>query len=113
MGVKENIVNDVAVLALSGKLMGGDETWKIHNKVKNLISDNITQVVMDLSRLKWVNSQGLGMLMSCHTSLKNAEGNLKIAGATEKVQSLFMITKLITVFESYENTELAIKSFKQ
>jgi len=111
MSVKEKIVDDVAVLTVSGKLMGGPETWDVHTRVKSLIADKVNRVVIDLSKVKWVNSQGLGMLMSCFTSLKNAHGDLKIAGATQKVNSLFMLTQLITVFDTYETADRAVASF--
>ncbi len=111
MSVKEKIVSNVAVLTVSGKLMGGPETWEIHEKVKGLINDEMKKVVIDLSKVKWMNSQGLGMLMSCHTSLKNVEGALKISGATDKVQSLFMITQMITIFDTYDTSDLAVASF--
>jgi anti-sigma B factor antagonist len=112
MSVKEKIVDDVAVLTVSGKLMGGNETWDVHAKVKSLISDGLLKVVVDLSKVKWMNSQGLGMLMSCYTSLKNVKGRLKIAGATEKVNSLFMITQMITVFDTVDTADRAVASFK-
>ena len=112
MAVKEKIVGDVAVLSVSGKLMGGDETKEVHEKVKSLIGDDIKKVVIDLAKVKWLNSSGLGMLISCLTSLQNAEGSLKIAGATEKVNSLFMITKLITVFDTFETVDRAVATFK-
>lgn len=112
MAVKEKIQGDVAVLHISGKLMGGDETKEVHEKVKSLLADKIKKIVIDLSKVKWLNSSGLGMLISCLTSVTSAEGKLKIAGATEKVNSLFMVTKLITVFECYENADRAVATFK-
>lgn len=112
MALKEKIEENIAVLTVSGKLMGGDETREVHEKVKSLIADGLKKVVIDLSKVKWLNSSGLGMLISCLTSLSNAGGGLKIAGATDRVNSLFMITKLITVFETFETTDRAIASFK-
>jgi anti-sigma B factor antagonist len=111
MAVKEKIQGDVAILHLSGKLMGGNETKEVHEKVKSLLADGLKKIVIDLSKVKWLNSSGLGMLISCLTSVTNAEGKLKIAGATEKVNSLFMITKLITVFDSYETVDRAVATF--
>jgi anti-sigma B factor antagonist len=111
MAVKEKIQGDVAILHLSGKLMGGNETKEVHEKVKSLLADRLKKIVIDLSKVKWLNSSGLGMLISCLTSVTNAEGKLKIAGATEKVNSLFMITKLITVFDSYETVDRAVATF--
>ena len=112
MAIKEKIIGDIAVLSISGKLMGGKETLEVHEKIKGLIADKITKVVVDLSKVKWMNSRGLGILMAGHTSLSNANGSLKIAGATEKVNSLLMITQLITIFETYENADRAVASFK-
>jgi anti-sigma B factor antagonist len=111
MAVKENMVGDVAVVTISGKLMGGKETWEVHTKIKNMIENGTKKVVVDISKVKWMNSQGLGMLMSCYSSLKNAEGQLKVAGATEKVNSLFMITQMITIFDTYETADRAVASF--
>ena len=111
MSVKEKIQGDVAILQVGGKLMGGDETKAVHEKVKSLLADGLKKIVVDLSNVKWLNSSGLGMLISCLTSVSNADGKLKIAGATEKVNSLFMITKLITVFDSYESVDRAIATF--
>jgi len=112
MAVKEKIIGDVAVLSISGKLMGGGETQEIHAVVKSLIADSIKKVVIDLSKVKWLNSQGLGVLMGSYTSMRNAGGHLRIAGATEKVNSLLMITQLITIFDNYETVDRAVASFK-
>lgn len=111
MSVKEKITGDVAVLVVGGKLMGGIETKEVHEKVKSLITDGIKKIVIDISKVKWLNSSGLGMLISCLTSIQNSGGIFKIAGATEKVNSLFMMTKLITVFDTYESVDRATATF--
>lgn len=111
MSVKEKVADGVAVLVVSGKLMGGNETKEVHEKVKSLIADGIKKIVIDIAKVKWLNSTGLGMLISCLTSVQNSEGVLKIAGATEKVNSLFMMTKLITVFDTYESVDRAKATF--
>ncbi|MBN2028883.1 STAS domain-containing protein [bacterium] len=101
----------VTVITVKGNLMGGPETISLHEKVKELIEQNKKKIVIDLSHVKWMNSSGLGTIMGCLTSLKNAQGDLKLCGVTEKVKSLFMITKLITLFETYATQEEAVKSF--
>ena len=111
MAVKERIVDNVSVVIVRGKLMGGDETDEVHTKVKSILIAGRHNIVVDLSRVKWVNSRGLGMLMACFTSCRNAGGDLKIACATEKVNSLLMITKLMTIFETYETVDEAVGSF--
>ena len=111
MGVKERMVEGIAVIEVKGNLMGGKETDECHGKVKDLIEGGKKKVVIDLSNVKWMNSKGLGMLMACYTSCQNSDANLKIAGATDKVNSLFMMTKLMTIFDTYENADRAIGSF--
>ena len=111
MAIKERIVGDVAVIVVKGKLMGDAATDEVHDKVKELLSNDNKKIVIDLSNVKWINSKGLGMLMACYTSCQKAEGHLKLAGATEKVNSLLMMTKLITIFDSYDNADQAIGSY--
>lgn len=112
MGFTEKIINGVAVITLKGKLMGGEDTNEVHEKVKHLISESTKNVVIDLSKIKWLNSQGLGMLMACLTSVKNAGGDLKISGATERVKSILMVTRLITIFKNFETVDEAVNSLR-
>ena len=111
MKIKEKIDGDVAVLTVSGNMMGGPETSALHDKVKSLLADGVKKVVIDLKGVKWMNSSGLGVLMACMTSLNNGEGKLKLSSVTEKVQSLLMITQLLRIFETFENAERAVASF--
>lgn len=111
MNVKIRMAEDVAVVAIKGNLMGGKETDSCHEEVKNLLRDGKKKIVADLSSVKWMNSKGLGMLMACLTSVRNAEGVFKISGSSDKVKSLLMITKLITIFETYNSVEEAVDSF--
>lgn len=112
MQIKQEIRENIALLYLKGNLMGGSDSIELHEKVKSFIADKVEKVIIDLSKVKWMNSSGLGALMACMTSLKNAGGELKISGATEKIKNLFMITKLITIFDTYDNAERAVESFK-
>ncbi len=112
MAIKEQMQGDVAVIELKGKLMGGPETSGIHTKVKELVNNDVKKVVIDLGKVTWMNSTGLGALMGSMTTLRNAGGDLKLARVTEKVKSLFMITKLITIFDTLDSVEDAIKAFK-
>ncbi len=112
MAIKQKLLDDVAIIIVSGKLMGGNETKKMHETVKEITDKGHKKIIIDLSAVKWMNSQGLGILISCLTTIKNANAILKIAGATDKVNSLFMITKLITVFDCYETVGHGIANFK-
>jgi anti-sigma B factor antagonist len=111
MRVKIRMAGDVAVIGIKGNLMGGKETDACHQKVKDLLQEGKKKIVADLSNVKWMNSKGLGMLMACLTSVRNAEGVFKISGSSDKVKSLLMITKLITIFETHNSVEEAVDSF--
>ena len=111
MKIKEKIENHVAILSLSGKMMGGPETQMVHDHIKSLINDGIKNVVIDLGDVKWMNSSGMGVLMASMTTLKAEEGKLALARVTEKVKSLLIITQLIKVFTTFETVERAVASF--
>jgi len=113
MNIEVKEFGDVTMLGVKGNLMGGPETISVHEKIKDLVSQGKKRVVIDLSHVKWMNSSGLGTMMGCLTSLRNAKGELKLSGVTEKVKSLFMITKLITLFETYGSPEEAVEAFKK
>ena len=112
MTIKEKMYGDIAVLALKGNLMGEPDTTDVRDKIYSLLQDDVKNVVLDLSKVKWVNSSGLGTLIAAMTSVKNKGGELKLANITDKVESLFMITQLIKVFKTYESVDRAIASFK-
>jgi anti-sigma B factor antagonist len=113
MKIKEKIENNVAVLSLSGKMMGGPETTALHDHIRGLMNDGIKNVVVDLGGVKWINSSGLGVLMAAMTTLKNAEGQMKLANVTEKVESLLMITQLIRIFQTYDSIDRAVSSMAE
>jgi anti-sigma B factor antagonist len=111
MKIKEKITGNVAILSVAGNMMGGPETAALHEKVKSLLSDGIKNVIIDLSKVKWMNSSGLGVLMSCWGSLRKEGGNLRLANVSEKIDSLLMITQLVQFFETFETVERAMASF--
>jgi len=111
MNIDINENDGIVIITVKGNLMGGQETLDVHEKVKELTEAGKKKFVIDLSKVKWMNSSGLGTMMGCLTSIKNASGELKICGVTEKVKSLFMITKLITLFEAHDSVEDAVNSF--
>lgn len=113
MGIEAKYHGEVAVINVKGNLMGGPETTAIHEKIKELIDQDKKKIVIDLSHVKWMNSSGLGTLMGCLTSIRNAGGDLKLSGVKEKVQSLFMITKLITIFDTYTKPKEAVEAFQK
>ena len=103
----------VVVIALKGKIMGGPDASLFRDELKGRLESGIGKVVIDLGKVDWMNSSGLGILIGGLTSVKNAGGEMKLARVTEKIKSLLMITKLVQVFETYETVESAIASFSE
>jgi len=102
---------NAVVVELRGNVMGGAEADEFSGILKKLIEDGKKHIVIDLAEVKFMNSSGLGMLISGYTTVKNAGGEFKIANATEKINSLLVMTKLITIFENFDSVEDAVNSF--
>ncbi|MBN1211162.1 MAG: STAS domain-containing protein [candidate division Zixibacteria bacterium] len=105
------VQDDIVILDVSGKIMGGEETTMFHGKIHEYITQNKKNFVIDLAKVDWMNSIGLGMLISAFTTVKNSGGRLVLTNIT-KIESVLTITRLITVFEHFDSREEAIKSFK-
>jgi len=101
------------VITLKGNVMGGPDGSKLHDTLHELQEAGKTNVVVDLSKVKFMNSSGLGMLISAMTTMRNAGGDLRLANVADRIQSLLVITKLITVFKHFESVEDAAKSYEQ
>lgn len=111
MQLTEREDKGIAILQPKGKIMGGPDATVLREKIHDLVSDKKLRVVIDLAMVDWMNSNGLGILISGMTTLRDNEGDLKLANVTEKIQSLLTITKLITVFEAYDSVDDAVASF--
>ncbi|RKX24606.1 MAG: anti-sigma factor antagonist [Candidatus Zixiibacteriota bacterium] len=103
---------NIVILEPRGKIMGGPDASLLHDKLYECIEKNKKQIVIDLAKVEWMNSTGLGILISSYTTLRNHEGVLKLANVTDKIQSLLTITKLVTVFEAHDSVDEALDSFK-
>ena len=111
MNIKEKVENGIAVLTLKGDLIGEPEITDLRDKIHSLIGDKVKKVVMDLSGVNFVNSSGLGTLIAALTTVRNAGGDLRLARVGEKVHSLFIVTQLVKVFDTYESVDRAVSSF--
>ncbi len=112
MTLKEKEIDSIVVLELSGKVMGGPDANLLSEKLHELVDQKRTKVVADLSKVSWMNSSGLGILIGGLTTMRNNDGDLKLVNVTERIKSLLIITKLITIFETFESVDDAVASFK-
>ena len=103
---------NAVVITLKGNVMGGPDGSKLHETLYELKEKGQNNVVVDLHRAKFMNSSGLGMLISGLTTMRNAGGDLRLANVADRIQSLLVITKLVTVFKNYESVDQAVQSFE-
>src|SRR5699024_8557643 len=100
-----------AVIVFEGNVMGGPDAVRMNRRLHELIDKGKVNIVADVSKIELMNSSGLGMLIGGLITLRKADGDLRIAHPTKKIQSLLNVTKLSTVFKQYETVERAIESY--
>jgi len=111
MKISRSDKSGVVVLSLSGKLMGGTDADKFHDQIKSILDEGARHVLVDLANVSWVNSTGLGILISAHATVSNAEGQMKLCHVSKRVDSILMVTRLNMIFESYDDEAQALASF--
>lgn len=112
MELNELFDQDVLVLTLGGELMGGPDAEKFRRTVDNAISEDHVKVVIDMEKVNWMNSSGLGMLISALSSLRSSNGDMKLANLSERLRRPLEITKLSAVFQQFPSVSAAVNSFK-
>lgn len=99
------------VIEFKGNVMGGPDAVSLNEQLHELIDGGKSNIVVDLGKVKFMNSSGLGMLIGALTTMRKAGGDLRIANATDKIESLLIVTKLVTVFKHYKSLDEAVDSF--
>lgn len=100
------------IIELKGNIMGGPSTEEFRDLLHSLVDEDKTNVIVDLGKVKFMNSSGLGMLIAGLTTMKKAGGDLRICRADNKIESLLVVTKLITVFKHFKTLDEAVKSYE-
>lgn len=101
------------VFRLKGNVMGGPDGANFREQLDELKEEGRTNVVMDVSRVNFMNSSGLGLLVGGLTSMRNAGGDVRLANVADRIRSLLIITKLITIFKTYDSVDEAVESFEE
>jgi len=111
MEIKERVVEGVSILDLSGKIILGEGDVQIKERIKDLLADGQRRILLNLGDVSYIDSAGLGALISTYTTTKREGGHLKLVNLTKRIQDLLAITKLITVFDTYDAEPDAIASY--
>jgi len=111
MKIETRNIGDVQVLDCSGKITLGEGTMAIRNAVRDILKSNGKKILLNLSDVNYIDSSGIGELVSSYTTVTNHGGSLKLLNLTKKIQELLAITKLLTVFQVFDNEQTALASF--
>jgi len=111
MQIKERTIDAVVILDISGKILIGDGEVQLKRKLTQLLEQGHRQMIINLGEVPYMDSSGLGAIVRCFTAVRRAGGELKLINLTQRLLDLLTITKLTTVFETYDTEEEALQSF--
>ena len=110
--ISERQAGDVTILDLEGKVTIGEGSVALRNAIRRLLGEGKNKILLNLGGVGYIDSSGIGELVSSYTAIGKEAGQLKLLNLTQKLQDLLTITKLLTVFDVYESEAEALNSFK-
>ena len=111
MQIEERVVDGVTILDLKGKMTLGEGDELLKDKINSLIHQGQKNLLLNLEGVPYIDSAGLGEIVRTYTTVSRQGGSLKLLGLTKRITDLLSITKLLTVFETYESESDAVRSF--
>ncbi len=112
LNISERLAGDVTILDLSGKITIGEGSVALRTAIRRMLEEGKKKILLNLAGVGYVDSSGIGELVSSYTAINKDGGQLKLLNLTQKIQDLLTITKLLTVFDVYESESEALNSFK-
>jgi anti-sigma B factor antagonist len=109
--ITERTVDGVVVLELEGRIVLGDESSALRERVKKLLAENRNKIVLNMANVTYVDSAGLGTLVASYSSAKSRGASLRLANLGAKFREILQVTKLLTVFDVYDSELAAVNSF--
>jgi anti-sigma B factor antagonist len=110
MKIDTRTVGDIQILDCSGKITLGEGTMAVRNTVREILKNGGKKIILNLNDVNYIDSSGIGELVSTYTTVTNQGGQLKLLNLTKKIHELLQITKLLTVFQVFENEQAAVAS---
>ena len=111
MQIEERPIGDVVVLDVKGKITLGEGDELLKDKVNSLVNQGKKKIILNLAGVPYIDSAGLGEVVRTYTTVSRQGGSLKLLNLTKRITDLLSITKLLTVFETFESEDEAVKSF--
>ena len=111
LNIKERQAGDVAIMDLDGEVRIGDSATALRSAIRNLVTGGNNKLLLNLAGVRYIDSSGIGELIANYTTVGRSGGQLKLLNLTKRITDLLSITKLLTVFETYESENDAVRSF--
>ncbi len=111
LNINDRQVGNVTILDIEGNLRIGEGSVMLHSAIRRLMKEGQNQILLNLAHVAHIDSSGLGQLIAGHLALRKIGGQIKLVHLTKRVSELMTITKLLTVFETYESESAALDSF--
>ena len=111
INISERQAGDVTILDLEGKVTIGEGSVALRNAIRRLLGEGKSKILLNLASVGYIDSSGIGELVSSFTAVNKEGGSLKLLNLTQKIQDLLAITKLLTVFDVFENEGEALSSY--
>lgn len=112
LNIRERQAGDVTILDMDGKITIGEGSVAVRSAIRRLLEEGKKKILLNVAGVGYVDSSGIGELVSSYTTINREGGQLKLLNLTQKIQDLLAITKLLTVFDVYEDEATALNSFK-
>ena len=112
LNITERQAGDITILDMDAKVTIGEGSVALRTTIRRLLGEGKKKILLNLGRVGYVDSSGIGELVSSFTAVNKEEGSLKLLNLTQKIQDLLAITKLLTVFDVYDSEADALSSFK-
>src|SRR5438874_1415000 len=112
LNIRERQAGDITVLDMDGRITIGEGSVALRSAVRRLLEEGKKNILLNLAGVEYIDSSGIGEFIANYTTVGRGGGQLKLLNLTDKVQDLLVITKLLTVFDVYENEAEALSSFK-
>ncbi len=110
--IQERQAGDVTILDMDGKITIGEGSTSLRTAIRRLAEEGKKKILLNLEKVNYMDSTGLGELIASYTTVSRNDGQLKLLHLSGKIQDLLVITKLLTVFDVYESESEALSSFK-
>ena len=112
LNISERQAGDVTILDMSGKVTIGEGSVALRNTIRRLLGEGKKKILLNLADVGYIDSSGIGELVSSFTAVNKESGSLKLLNLTQKIQDLLAITKLLTVFDTYDDEGEALASYE-